>query len=187
MFKRASECIRLTLFELQGKYISHVLWINNIKKGLFSGSLFSRDKCGLSTEVSNVDGKKVDADVCSWPRDYTCPCSDVLHGPLDKKLLAGWWLLFADLHARETVWPEARCTSACLWCCVSVDSHVRVGSSLHHIHNIKMNHNNSCAGQNAHNWIQYNVKLRASYLLFTSFWSIWLQTSWFYFIIYMFI
>lgn len=54
MFKCASECIRLTLFELQGKYISHVRCINNIKKGLFTGSLFSRDKCGLNAEVSNV-------------------------------------------------------------------------------------------------------------------------------------
>lgn len=48
--------IPLTLFELQGKHANHVPRINNIKKGLFSGSLFSRDKCGLITEWSNVKG-----------------------------------------------------------------------------------------------------------------------------------
>lgn len=141
MSKYACKCIRLkcywestiplTSFEPQGKYISHVLWINNMKKGLFNGSLFCGDKCGLNTEASNVGRKKKkkDFDVCSWPRDYICPWSDVLHGLGDIRLLAGCWLLFTDAHGRETVWPEARCTSAFLWCCALADSYVGSGVS----------------------------------------------------------
>lgn len=53
----------------------------------------------------------------------------MLHGLCDIRLLAGCQLLFADLHARETVWPEARYTSACLWCSAMVNSHVGSGVS----------------------------------------------------------
>lgn len=75
-------------------------------------------------------GKKKEGFWClAWPSDYTRPWSDVLHGLGDIRPLAGCWLLFADLHARETVWPEARDTSACLWCSASVDSHVGSGVS----------------------------------------------------------
>lgn len=58
--------------------------------------------------------KKEDFGFLASPGDYTCPWSDVLHGLGDIRLLAGYWLLFADLHAREAVWPEANYTSACL-------------------------------------------------------------------------
>lgn len=36
--------------------------------------------------------EQADSSVCSWVRDYTCSCSDVLHGLVDKKLLAGCYL-----------------------------------------------------------------------------------------------
>ena len=122
--------ISLTSFELQGKYISCVLWINSIKKGLFNGSLFPKDKCGLNTEASNVlvVGWVGGGFWCLvWPRDYTCLQSDA-SWPV--WLLAGCQLLFADLHARETVWPEAKYTSACLWCSAMVNSHIESGVSF---------------------------------------------------------
>lgn len=94
MFECASECIRLTLFELQGKYISHVRCINNIKKGLFTGSLFSRDKCGLNAAVSNVRrGEKKKVDFLMF-----VPDPEIIHAravmyfmaPADERLLAGY-------------------------------------------------------------------------------------------------
>ena len=41
-----------------GQILSHVLWINNIKKGLVRGSLFPRDKCGWKSERLKKEEKK---------------------------------------------------------------------------------------------------------------------------------
>lgn len=72
MSKCACECIRLNAIEntvfiwpiptprppiwALGQIHWPCVWINNIKKGLFNGSLFPRDKCGLNTEASNEGG-----------------------------------------------------------------------------------------------------------------------------------
>lgn len=90
MFECASESIRLTLFELQGKYISHVCWINSIKKGLFTGSLFSRDKCGSNAKVSNAQKN---------------------NNNVKKKKKGGFWHLFPTQRLYMATW---RCTS---WPC----------------------------------------------------------------------
>lgn len=108
--------------KLEGKQMDMVLQTNNLKKGFPNWYLFSGDKCG-SKKTKN---KKTTAFNVPAERLHVCLRPEIIHGctiicfcvePVTARLDVG--LLFADLHAWQTVWPQAeRCICTLLVLCL---------------------------------------------------------------------